>query len=293
MENCLLIGNGLNRCCGGISWEDLLEQIAKRYFVSSDTVNSNVLAFEQLKCTVMSRNFNVSSEDFAFEILKNLDTLDYLSVIDLYKPFLDLPVKNILTTNFDYSIERTLKKDYEYEKYTKNVVMPQETKCSKIRHTKIDDKNIFHIHGELGKKTTVCMGNIHYATNLISIMNSILDYDKKTDTYNIKNSVINNDELLSWAQFFFTCNVYIIGLGLYECDIDLWWLISYRKQLIQEGRRLDNKIVYYYLYEEKNQNFQNCLEAMNVEVRERQIDENNWKDSYKEISNDLKSLVEV
>lgn len=294
MGNCLLIGNGLNLCCKGMSWKVLLENIANRYFMSSDMVNSNVLAFEQLKCAVMSRNINVSSENFAFEILEKLDTLDYQSVISIYKPFLDLPIKNILTTNFDYSIEKTLKKDYEYSKYTKNVVMPQETKCSRIRHTVIDGKNIFHIHGELGKKSTICMGNIHYATNLTSIMNSILDYDKKTDDYIIKESVFSDDnEFLSWAQLFFTDDVYVVGLGLYECDIDLWWLISYRKQLKQEGKKIDNKIVYYYLFEEKDQNFIDCLRTMGVEVRERKIVDRKWKDTYIEIAYDIKNLVEV
>lgn len=291
MENCLLIGNGINRCCGGMSWENLLSKIAKKYFTSKDTIESSTLAFEQLRCTVLSKNIKITSENFAFDILKELDSLDRSLYKGIYTSFLELPIKNILTTNFDYAIEKTIIKDYQYEKYTSKVVMPQETKCSRIRHSFINEKRIFHIHGELGKKGTICLGNVHYATNLMSIMNTLLEYDKNSDAHSLKTNIFN-EELLSWAQFFFTSNIYIVGLGLYDCDMDLWWLIAYRQQLKLEGnKKINNKIVYYYLYEQKNQNFKDCLESMGIEIRELQIENNNWKDAYINVSNDIKSCI--
>lgn len=291
MDNCLLIGNGINRCCGGISWESLLSKIANRYFTSKDTVESSILAFEQLKCAVLAKNINVSSEGFAFDILKELDMLDRSLYSEIYSHFLELPIKNILTTNFDYAIEKTLTEDYQYEKYTSKVVTPQETRCSRIRHSNINEKRIFHIHGELGKKGTVCLGNVHYATNLSSIMHHLLEYDKDNDSYVLKSSVFS-DELISWAQFFFTEDIYIVGLGLYDCDMDLWWLIAYRQQLKLDGNdKIKNKIVYYYLYEQKNQNFKDCLESMGIEVRELKIENNKWKDAYINVSNNIKSCI--
>jgi hypothetical protein len=291
MSNCLIFGNGINRCCGGMSWEKLLSKIASRYFASKDTVGSSVLAFEQLRCTVLSKNINVTSENFALDVLNELDNLDRSLYIEVYSCFLSLPIDNILTTNFDYAIERTLIEDYQYDKYTGKVVVPQETKGSRIRHSNIDGKRIFHIHGELGKKGTICLGNVHYATNLSSIMNTLLDYDKNSDTINLKTSIFK-DELLSWAQFFFTSDVYIVGLGLYDCDMDLWWLIAYRQQLKLEGDdRIKNKIIYYYLYEQKDQNFKDCLEAMGIEVRELQIENGNWKDSYIKVSENIKMCI--
>lgn len=117
MDSCLLIGNGINRCCGGMSWESLLSKIAKNYFTSKDTIESSTLAFEQLRCTVLSKNIKLASENFAFDILKELDSLERSSYEGIYSSFLELPIKNILTTNFDYAIERTLIKDYQYDKY--------------------------------------------------------------------------------------------------------------------------------------------------------------------------------
>ncbi|MBR6040990.1 MAG: SIR2 family protein [Clostridia bacterium] len=294
MGNCLVIGNGINRCLGGMSWEKLLTEIASRYFTSADTVASSTLAFEQLKCAVLSRNWNVSADDFAFDILKELDSLPQDEYNQLFNHYLQLNLDTILTTNFDYSIEKSLIEDFQYEKYTANIVTPQERKCSRIRHIKIGDKRIFHIHGELGKKATLCLGNVHYAENLSIIMKYMLDYSKDNDSYSLKESVFAED-LISWAQFFFKDNIYMVGLGLYECDMDLWWLLSYRRQLSLEGdKRIKNKIIYYYLYEDKkDQNFKDCLSAMGVEVREQIVKNGGWKEAYINIAKDIETIMEA
>lgn len=289
---CLLLGNGINRCCGGLSWENLLQKIAYKYFTSSDNISSSTLAFEQLKCTVLSRNIKLQSDEFAFEILAELDNLQQDKYNEIVGYFTKMHFSNILTTNFDYAIERSLIADYQYDKYTRCVVMPQETKCSRIRHSRINDTNIFHIHGELGKKGTICLGNVHYATNLKAIMDTIFDYCKETDTYALKTAVFGENNLISWAQFFFTRDIYIVGLGLYDCDMDLWWLIAYRQQLFLSGEdRIKNKIIYYYLFKEKNQQFIECLKSMNVDVRERQIKNADWNTNYIELAKDIKNCL--
>ena len=289
---CLLIGNGINRCCGGMSWEELLQKIAYKHFLSTNVALSSPLSFEQLKATVLSRNMQVKSDGFAFDILAELDTLQKDRYGKILAHFTKMNFSNILTTNFDYSIERSLIPDYQYDKYTRSVVIPQEVKCSRIRHSEINDINIYHIHGELGKKGTICLGTVHYATNLKAIMDSILDYCKEKDSYSLKEEVFSNDSLISWAQFFFTRDIYIVGLGLYDCDMDLWWLITYRQQLLLEGeKRIKNKIVYYYLFEEKNQQFKECLESMGVEVRERQVIDKNWVTNYIEVAEDIRNYI--
>lgn len=292
MRNCLIIGNGINRCCKGMSWETLLSKIASSYFVSNDTINSATLAFEQLRSTVLSRNIRVSKDSFAVDILTALNNLNQPAFNEIFNNFKSLPFKNILTTNYDYAIEKAYIEDFDYKDYTRNVVMPQETKCSRIRHTKINDETrIFHIHGELGKQSTVCLGYVHYAANLNAIMNNLLDYDKTTDSYSLKESVFK-DELISWAQFFFTDNIYIVGLGLYDCDMDLWWLIAYRQQLITNGdKRIGNRIIYYYLFEEKKQSFKDCLEAMGIEVRELQVTDDKWNDAYIKVAEDINKYI--
>lgn len=292
MSDCLIIGNGINRCCGGMSWEALLSKIANNYFVSKDMVASATLAFEQLRSTVLSRNIRVSKDTFAVDVLTELNDLNQSAFSEIFNNFKSLTFRNILTTNFDYAIEKVYVENFDYKNYTRNVFMPQETKCSRIRHTEIDDKTrIFHIHGELGKQSTICLGYVHYAANLNAIMNNLLDYDKAADTYSLKANIFSN-ELISWAQFFFTDNIYIVGLGLYDCDMDLWWLITYRYQMIANGdARIKNRIIYYYLFDKINRPFKDCLEAMGIEVRELQIDGNNWKDAYIKVAEDIRNYM--
>ena len=275
-----------------MSWEQLLIRIAEKYFASQDTVDSAPLAFEQLKCAVLSNNIRVTTDSFAVDVLNELDRLPQAEYNALAKRFLDLKIEKIITTNIDYNIERCLIDDYEYAKYTSFISMPQERKCSSIRHISLCDKKIFHIHGELGKKGTICLGNVHYAENLNSIMNRILNHSKEDDSYSLKDSVFS-EELISWAQYFFTNDIYIVGLGLYESDMDLWWLISYRRQLMLGGdNRIKNRIVYFYLYEEKDQSFVNCLKDMGIVVQEKQIKNGEWVWAYQKSAEIIREQLE-
>ena len=61
---------------------------------------------------------------------------------------------------------------------------------------------------------------------------------------------------------------------------------------ICEGdKRVSNRIIYYYLFEKKDQNFKDCLEAMDVEVRELQIKGNDWKDAYIDVADNIKTYI--
>ena len=292
MENCLLFGNGINRCLGGMSWEELLLEIANKYYVSPDTVKSSPIAFEQLKNAALLRNLNLDSDGFAYDILKQLDLLQQDKYSEIMTEYLSLNVQNILTTNYDYCIERSIEKDFIFEKTSLNKMFYQERKRSTKRHFKIGDRRIFHIHGELGLKTSICLGNVHYADNLKAIMDRILLQSNENEY--CLNEKVFSEELLSWAQFFFTDKIFIVGLGLYECDMDLWWLITYRRQLYLEGdRRINNTIIYYYLYEEKDQNFKDCLEAMGITVLERRIENNKWEETYRGIAKEIRDRLEA
>ena len=73
-----------------MSWEQLLSKIAGNYFVSPDTVKSSVLAFEQLKCTVLSKNIRLPSDSFAIEILQELDEINQDLYSAIFTEFLSL-----------------------------------------------------------------------------------------------------------------------------------------------------------------------------------------------------------
>ena len=146
-----------------------LKNIARKNFVSEDTVKSLTLAYEQIfnMATVNANVKKVSKS--TLDELKKLDLLKsgYDSFI---KKFVELPINIILTTNFDYAIERTITPSFCFEDNKGNIATYNETFRSTIRHTKLDDKKIFHIHGELGLEKTICLGTFHYMANLTKII---------------------------------------------------------------------------------------------------------------------------
>lgn len=292
MESAILFGNGINRCFDGMSWKSLLARIANSYFVGTDDKISSTIAYEKIANKILSNNVKLTEETFAYDILKNLDSLKK-GYSNIYTVFLSLPIENYMTTNYDYAIERSLITDFEYSKFTKNVTLPQEIKCSRLRHITLNGKRIFHIHGELSKPTSICLGTVHYATNLNKLMEYIV-YTDESGNSTLRDDIFSGGSIQTWAEYFFTKNIYIVGLGLYDCDFDLWWLITYRAQLLTQGdSRIKNTITYYYLHEgDSDHEFKDCLETFYIKVKENTIDDNQtWNDAYIRVANDIKKQI--
>ena len=294
-QTCLLFGNGINRCYNSPSWDSLLQRIAGRHFVSINTIGSSALAFEQIMCSTLSISNHGKFDEFA---LQELRTLDQINAYELYREFTNLPVKTILTTNFDYSIERALLSDYKFDdgRHTK---FKNETRVTKSRHTEIEiakkTKRIYHIHGELGLPTTICLGHLHYAENLSSIVSTLMDSDtmeisEKAEDI-IRAGLLNGSS--SWVYYFFTHDVNIIGFSADPSDIDIWWLLVLRAHLIISERiRISNEINYFYLYKSEDRNLVQCLNSLHVNVRPLKIsDDGEWKEAYLKIADLLKAEI--
>lgn len=290
MDEVVLFGNGINRSCGGISWALLLKRIANNFFVGIEGNISAPIEYERIANNVLTQNRRLSVDTFSYDIVKQVDNIPESDYKKIYKRFMEIPVSIFLTTNYDYALERTIAEDFTYDKYKKNVYVPQETKCSKIRHIKLDNKQIYHIHGELSKPDSICLGNVHYVVNLNKIINTIA-YIDESGYIKLKNILDETHNVQTWAEYFFTKQLFIVGLGLDHCDIDLWWLITYRAQLIAAGEPIKNKIIYYYLYEEgkRDNSFIECLKAFKIIVKEQLVENSeNWKNEYIHIAEDIK-----
>jgi hypothetical protein len=272
----------------------LLKKIANTYYLQLPNLISSPLQYEVLLNSAMSQHRVTEKSNFAFDIIKEVDKLegDYRS---LYSHFTSLPIKDILTTNYDYAIERTLVEEFKQEN-NKFIKHTNETVVSKNRHTELEGKNIFHIHGELAIPSSICLGTVHYAKNLSKIVESVTE---ETDGEVIlKSSVFENEKLESWAEFFFKSDIYIVGLSLAECDSDLWWLLTYRAFLISKGdTRIQNKIVFYETFETSlNRDKTDCLKALGIDVKIRNVnstDKDGWKNVYSNISADVAKDLEI
>ena len=100
---------------------------------------------------------------------------------------------------------------------------------------------------------------------------------------------IASEDILSWIDLFFMSNVYIIGLGLFYEEIDLWWILTIRKRLIQKlGKdRIANTIVYYGDLEPGRESMFKHLDVNVVSSKSR-----NYAHKYAEYIKDIKNRIQ-
>ena len=111
--------------------------------------------------------------------------------------------------------------------------------------------DFYHPHGIGTSPQTICLGYEHYigvAQGLRTDLNTKSKENGQKSIYSVLTGAKERD--YSWGEQFYFSNVGILGLGLYECEIDLWWLLIHRSGLYYSNyqgiqRILRNNIVYY------------------------------------------------
>lgn len=103
----------------------------------------------------------------------------------------------------------------------------------------------------------------------------------------------------SWAERFYNTNVVIVGLGLYQNEFDLWWLLTHRASLyysdynfIRSNKLLSNTITYFDIIDDINVSSKDdekkrrniMLNSMNVVVNEIKLSKTGtYSDAYRMI----------
>ena len=92
----------------------------------------------------------------------------------------------------------------------------------------------------------------------------------------------------SWLNLFFTHDIYIVGLTLDPCEIDIWWLLTYRAYLYysnDSGLRkiMKNKIVLFYTDQERNKDKETLFKNLHVECRPVPIEDDEYLPVYENI----------
>lgn len=137
----------------------------------------------------------------------------------------------ILTTNYDYLIEKSLDREWERPKFKPH----SERKYSLRRKHNSGGHDIWHIHGEQDMKTSIMLGFKHY----IDYSSQVRDRAFKwfADQNDTKNQTEKTSEA-SWVDFFFTHNVNIVGLNMGYSEYPLWWLLNYRARKLGLSKRI-------------------------------------------------------
>jgi len=244
-----LIGNGINNIDTMYTWsqliEDLIDHIGATGQIQTENKPFPLLYEEIIAEAVKKRKFKENGiKEFIAEKINSLQPNS------LHRQILDMGVKNILTTNYDFTFEKLLTDDI---KSLKNEGIVKENMYSVFRHYLFDDLNIWHLHGDGNSPSTITLGYEHYSGYLQQMRNYIASgtgtsYRKLQLPPLIKRiKSKDKDEIYSWLDFFFTHDIYIIGLTLDFIEIHLWWLLTFRQRAMFTNRmKVENKIVYFF-----------------------------------------------
>lgn len=256
-RSTLLIGNGLNNCLNnGISWANLLEEIAKDYLVNYNGLIPMPLEFESILNQILAKEkmpspnlYDQVKQKVASKI--NNTILPYNAIHhELYKKRIDA----IMTTNYDNLLEYVFNPFYEFKGDKKKTYLFDETS----QQQKI---SFYHIHGLADNPKTICLGYEHYM-GVVENLRRKINTEEKGITGTMKICQVLFDPTKrknTWYERFYTDDISIVGLGLSESEVDLWWLITHRAYLYFSNyggvkKYLTNKITYYDIIDPKAKN---------------------------------------
>lgn len=273
-KKALLIGNGVNRLDTNqsISWSALLQDLKKRFSINVELDNEFKpfpLAFdEMLHQKRGSIYFNDNVKNLKQYIRKSIEKQlqGKRGFNDFHYKLATLGYDDILTTNYDYSFQKSVNSNFIEEKkeFAQN---KQESKFSLKRSYYLPNHNlsIWHIHGELFDsrsisssskyyhEESIMIGYEHYSSYLERIQENIWGKSGRQPVEYQSLMVRLRNEYKSpfWMDIFFTHNLDIIGLGLDFSENHLWWLFNFRANEMRKGSlkndiRINNTIRFFY-----------------------------------------------
>jgi len=256
----LLLGNGINRLSNEYSCSDLLDELIKA------TGRSEVITYREEK------PFTLLYEEIYLRTLKHLQSkeirlkekianlvLSKFTPNEFHTKFLNLNVEHILTTNYDYNLERS-----SYNDHGKAANVLTERKYNLFRRRNVNGRYIWHIHGEADAPNSITLGHEHYVGYLQKMGNYLKDKitSKRKGVYKeirspIQKAIHKREEIRAfdknktiylWVDLFLMNDVYILGLSLDYTEIDLWWLMIFKERLKKESGFQYGSTMYYKFY---------------------------------------------
>lgn len=281
MKTSLLIGNGFNRLGAPelSSWDELIKApLRERKLIGVengfvDIVNmSYPLKYEYIINYIQEKTKRYDCELYVETkktILNELDKVlskDGWSQNKEFRELRDLLLRiepsAVLTTNYDTLLEDVFYSKSGNYKYRQTIVdklnnaksmdalaILSKTATLGKKGKKVD---FYHLHGIREVPESICLGYEHY-TRILSLLRDKVASWKGTPRiikYLRSNCAEPKTMINQYQSRFFDSDMYIVGLGLGEQEIDIWWLLCYRAYLFfsnLDGARdlIKNDIVYF------------------------------------------------
>lgn len=235
--HCLLVGNGFNRLSMQLSWQQLLSKLTAELGldgqVSYHEQKPLSLLFEELCVRVPNYNSVRAAEHAVKQRIAVL--MASFPPHDLLHSLV-VQFDNILTTNYDVSIEETLGGPLYHQQST----IP-ETRYSLFRKNDVGTRQVWHIHGDASRPQSILLGYDQYAGYLQKIRNYVTNGLSPTENKAAasiasaaRREGSHNDQgerkILSWVNLFLRDHLHIVGFGFDFTEIDLWWLLVYKRR---------------------------------------------------------------
>lgn len=229
--HCLLLGNGLNRLSMQLSWQALLETLAEELGLADQ-----VQFYEQKP---LSMHFEELCVRLPQHKARTAEKIVKIRIAELLTAFPRHPYHKILgnmfhtiiTTNYDFTIEEAIGGGIRERKQ-----IISETRYSLFRRLDIGAHSIWHVHGDAERPESILLGYDHYAGQLQKIRNYLthgippkvpggLTKSPLSGTHRFENHHVH-----SWIDHFLRDHIHIVGFGFDFTEIDLWWLMVYKRR---------------------------------------------------------------
>jgi hypothetical protein len=180
---------------------------------------------------------------------------------DVHRQLLELDVRHIITTNYDYTLERSSHREPECAD------IHTESRYSLFRRQTCRGKQVWHAHGEVNKPPTLLLGHDQYVGYLHKARNYLttLHARERSSKYDYRSPVLHGEYQFdisgrgdySWLDVFLRDDIHVAGFGMAYSEIGMWWLVGYKERLRLRDSRLPKlsnvgQTIYYYFADEEN-----------------------------------------
>lgn len=315
-EKVLFLGNGINRIGNGYPWEKLLKDLIQESEMSGNieilgkpfpllyeeiylkTLEKSKKEESTVKSEPEDKNEPKTKNEPKFKNESDIKSfiakcIANISPNKVHAEIVNCKFEQILTTNYDYTLERSFPGGIES---AADISTIKERKYSILRCRKTDETHIWHIHGEQDNPNSLTLGHEQYSGYLQQIRNYVvsgLQYEKTNFPPLIERLKARKKELQSWIDLFFLKNIYILGFNLDFAEIHLWWLLTYLAREKYENKECvaKNTITYIYPSSEGKKIMPRLqlLKAAGVVPKEIELDKNDWETYYKKALDSIAS----
>ncbi|MDO4198828.1 MAG: SIR2 family protein [Erysipelotrichaceae bacterium] len=280
---CLLIGNGFNRINNPDfpSWDNLILNLFDKYELNKNDYDikttSYPLKFEYIVNVINEERNSWHEHTYKECKEKIIEDLDK-SITDkknldkeIIEGLRDCKPDYIITTNYDTLLEKAFayRSSYKYgsrldkthanDKKLNNRERGREVYLNKTARFSKRNVIFYHMHGINVDIKSICLGYEHYMRIIKKLRDVIVKNERDPEILNLLKTGEHKNMSNYFCTRFFDSDIHIIGLGLEEQEIDIWWLLCYRAYLyfsnINNARNLiKNKIIYHDVHVTKSTN---------------------------------------